>query len=96
MKFPRWGEFNIRQGIKFRGLSREEILVWGTVTILFFLVAIILWDGYLFYHTTIRKRVPGALVKKAVTLSPEEIEEVVNLLDERKQKFDELLAKPPK
>lgn len=72
-------------------LGRREILLWGVALLAMLLLALILWDMYLFYNTLTGVERRGEVVKPTVGISAREIDEVIQLLDERKKKFDSVL-----
>ena len=65
-------------------------LLWGLGALLVFLIGLIAFDGYLFYFA----RTNGAQDRaqdSAGTLSPREIDEAIELLDQREREFNALL-----
>lgn len=72
-------------------LGRREILLWGIAALGTLLLILILWDMYLFYNTLTGVGRQDEVVKPAAGVSAREIEEVIELLDERKKKFDSVL-----
>ncbi len=92
MKFLKLPAFK-NSGKMFSRLERETILVWGVMLVFVGAVLLIIWSGYLFYSTVINFKRPEKVVKKIVVIDPEEIAEVIRLLDERQQKFEEILER---
>lgn len=66
-------------------------MLWGVAGLGTLLLALILWDMYLFYNTLTGVGRKGEVAKSAAGVSVREIEEVIQLLDERKKKFDAVL-----
>lgn len=70
---------------------REDIILGGVIILLALFLTIILGDGYILYKSTQLKK--GDISETAVTplISLEDINEATKLLDEREQKFKELV-----
>lgn len=75
-------------------LTRENVLVWGILFCVLLLILVLAWDSFLFYHMVLRGRYPVFSSKKAPVLHEQEIRETTALLEERKRRFDEILARP--
>ena len=83
---------NFRHIKKFIRIPRQEFLLWGTVAVFVLLLTLIAWDGYLFYSTVFKERARGAGVTSREVINAEEIDEVIKLLDEREERFEEILG----
>lgn len=85
--------FDLKTGwaAKLGRVRREEFLVWGVVGLFIFLVFIILLDGYLFYQSVLIEEGRVVFIKKPPAISSAEIDEMVRIFDERKEKLEEIL-----
>lgn len=72
-------------------LGRREILLWGVAVLGTLLLVLIFWDMYLFYNTLTGVGRSGEVIKPAAGVSVREIDEVIQLLDERRKKFYSVL-----
>ncbi len=73
-------------------LSREEVAFYAFLLVLISFLALAAWDGYLFYTAVIIKEEAGIFVAKVPSLSAEQINEIIGLLDERQSQFQALLG----
>lgn len=91
---------NIKVGLQFLRkprLTKEDVLVWGTILALALAGFLILRDGYLFYSAVLKERAsPGRDFAggERDILTPEEIDEASGILDERARKFEEIFGAP--
>ena len=76
-------------------MSREDIVIYGIFAALFLFAALLLWDGYLFYRTTVRKDNQEIFLSPSSPFSENQVDEVIRLLDEREEKFRTLLGGAP-
>lgn len=77
-----------RQFLRF---SRENFLILGIFLLVFLILSLLFWDGYLFYRVTVKKTEMPSINKE--WQQPEQsLNGVLKLLDERRQKFDEILS----
>ncbi|MBI2640414.1 MAG: hypothetical protein HYW91_00835 [Candidatus Sungbacteria bacterium] len=74
-------------------LGRKEVIVGGVAMLGAFLIFLILWDAYLFYGTLVETRMRSVVSGQKPAVSVGEFDEVIRLLDERKDKYDSLLGK---
>lgn len=79
--------------LQFFPLGREVILISGVSLLVMAFVAVVLWDIYLFYGTVAKAGSQGVVAVPKIEVSPQEIDEVIRSLDERKEKFNSLLRK---
>ena len=78
--------------VRFSLLGREQVVAGGMLALGALLLALILLDVYLFYGTLVETRMRSVSVPKS-TVSSGELDEVIHLLDERKDRYDALLSK---
>lgn len=72
----------------------EALTVWllcGLGTLIVFLTVLVAVDGYLFYFVRMRTGAANDMPPSSATLTPREIDEVIELLDQREQEFNTLL-----
>ena len=86
----RFGKKTVKGLPKF---SREEYILWSAVTFVVAAVALLGYDAYIFYQDIIERAagLPPATARSK--FSERDIDEVIMLLDERKEKFNEILLK---
>jgi len=72
-------------------LGREHIAVGGVITLGLFLGGLLAWDVSLFVKTISREQRIAAPAAALITISAEEIDEVVRILEERRTKFTQVL-----
>ncbi len=80
---PRGGDISAR---------RPEYVFGGMAALGILLVLLLGIDGYMFYVSHLRERESAAPFRRSVSLSPQEIDEVLGLLDAREQKLQTLLG----
>lgn len=73
--------------------SREDFVFWGVVSVFSLTLSLVLLDGYIFFQTLFQEREEVMAVGTFEKISPEYIEEVMRILDEREKKFNEILAR---
>lgn len=73
-------------------LTRENVMVWGVLLAGVLAVLVILWDAVVFVASVAAERERAEVRAGVQPLRAGEIDEVIKLLDGRKEKFDELLA----
>ena len=93
MRFFSFEALREKLAFKVSGARKEDLLSWGVVALGLFFLLIILWDAYLFYGTLAQVRTAEIPIKKIATFSSAEIDEIIELLDERQKKFEEILGK---
>lgn len=91
MKLPQFLGNLIAKTKAFR-FTRENLTVWGVAALGCLFALVLFWDGYLFYQIVVKGREAARPLEKRITLTGEEIDGVVRLLDEREQKFNEILG----
>jgi hypothetical protein len=85
-------KFNLNLSRKFIRLSRQEFLLWGTIAVFVLFFALTAWDGYLFYSVLVKERVKRAdITSSSDIIKVKDIDTVIQLLDERQKKFEEIL-----
>lgn len=92
MKFPSSFKHIIRLASAiFRGrFSPATTLVWGICTIAILLVLILGWDTYLFMQS-ISPPQANDIVESKTTLTAQDIDNAIQILDQQKVQFDTLL-----
>ncbi len=77
---------------KILGIGRRDFIFLAFLGIAGACVALLVFDGYLFYTTVTREPValPSA-AEKRIPVSGRDIDEVIQLLDARDRKFNEIL-----
>lgn len=73
----------------------ENILVGGVFLLLTLLLFLILWDDYIFYKVNYRDVSPSIPGTYGEVLTVGEIEKVLNSLDRREEKLQDLLNQKP-
>lgn len=69
----------------------DDVLVFGSITLLFLLIFVSLWDDYIFYKVNYKDRINiTATASKKIT--DQDIDRVIQLLDMRQEKYNELLG----
>jgi len=71
---------------------REEVVFYGLVGALCLFLAIVALDAYTFYSTVSQERTKPAAARGRITVTTEEVEAVIGVLDERQKQFNEILA----
>lgn len=66
-------------------------LLWGLGALMVFLAILVAVDGYLFYFVRMRTGAANDMQDSSATLTPREIDEVIELLNHREQEFNALL-----
>lgn len=72
--------------------SRADIIWYGMLLLAGVFALLLAADGYLFYVSHLRERVSTPLPPRSVTLSENEIDEALRLIDDRGQKLKALLG----
>lgn len=75
----------------FRRLGGDNVIFTGVLVLAALLLALILWDGYVFYRTVLVPREQEKIAAPNV-FTKSELDEVINILDEREKKFNDLLG----
>lgn len=75
-------------------LTRERILVWGTIAVFTFAGFLVALDGYLFYAIVLRGEERVSPSVKSDIVTSQEIDAVIEILDERQKKFEEIFGAP--
>ncbi len=88
MKLFSFDSVKIAPASRISAIGRDEVLVCGVWGLGMILGVLIIWDAYLFYHTFSQTRESGRSVREEAGLSGNDIDEVIRLLDERREKFD--------
>ncbi len=75
-----------------RPATQDDVLVLGVLILVVSLLAVILFDGYVFYQTFFR---PSGMqeISEKQTLTSTDIDAVIKIFDERKARFDKVLRK---
>jgi len=76
----------------FQKIKGDNLIFWGVIFLIVLFIALLMLDGYIFYSSVIGKREIAVISEPpASSLSPKELDEVINLLDERQKKFEKIL-----
>ena len=84
----------IPSGIKKKilGMGRRDFIFLAFLGIAGACLSLLVFDGYLFYVTVTRESVgPLPAAEKRIPVSGRDIDEVIQLLDARDEKFNEIL-----
>ncbi|MBI2053397.1 MAG: hypothetical protein HYT41_01465 [Candidatus Sungbacteria bacterium] len=73
------------------GALRRTIFLWSLGCLAIALVCLLAIDGYLFYTVRVRAASPQESGNASSTSSPDELDDVLRLLDQREQEFTSLL-----
>ena len=73
------------------GALRRTIFLWGLASLACALVCLLAIDGYLFYTVRTRSASRQESGNASAKFSPDELDEVLRLLDQREQEFTSLL-----
>lgn len=90
MKFLRAFLEKLKQ--KNSGLERDTVILWGIALLLLLFMALLFWDGYIFYAAAVRERVAPTPIPTAM-FSQKEIDDIIVILDDREKKLNELLGR---
>lgn len=82
-----------RSRFNFPAFSREEIAFIATIFSFFSLIAIIVWDGYIFYASAQKKLSSDIGANPARLVTEKQIQDVIKALDDREKKLNEILGK---
>lgn len=80
----------------FRGkvkFTRENGILWSVYVLVFLLALLLLVDGFLFYMTVFSSEKDLPPVPELVDFSGKEIDEMLEILNARQEKFEEILAR---
>lgn len=72
--------------------TRDEVFVMGVLFLPLLLVALLVWDGYIFYKIVLVPHGDTPPAKKSSVISSSEVKDIIKLLDARQEKFNELLS----
>jgi hypothetical protein len=80
-----------------RKIDREMLLGAGMVVLGLCLTGLILWDGYVFYSTFFEPEggEENVAARSTPSLSSEEIDEVMKILDGRHERLEKILGESP-
>lgn len=73
--------------------SREDYITTSVVAFAVTLVALLGYDAYIFYQDIIERAANAPAAPARQKFSESDIDEIIMLLDERKEKFNEILLK---
>lgn len=95
MKFfdflKQWGKRITPLGAN-KQFTKQDALVYGTIVIIILAAALMVWDAQIFYSTVIKKnRLLSHPETQSLIISQEDVDEIIQLLDLRQQKFQEIL-----
>ncbi|QQG45574.1 MAG: hypothetical protein HYW89_01455 [Candidatus Sungiibacteriota bacterium] len=74
-----------------RNLSEDNVIFAWVLILMALSLILVLLDGYIFYRTVFVPQVPEEVTAATQILTKDGLEEVINILDERDKKFNELL-----
>lgn len=78
--------------LSFSSISPERVVLLTTIFSLLLLIAIVAWDGYVFYALSQRESAAGVGPNPARIVSASQIDEAVKVLDDREKKSNEILG----
>lgn len=94
MKLPTFSSINFGPLFKkyVKEVPREQFIFWGVISMAFLQAALVGWAVYVFSATVLGERAPTVGPVRDISLKEEDIKRVAGLLDERVEKFKEILA----
>lgn len=72
-------------------LTHIAVLVYGTIALAIFAIAIFGWDAYLFIQSLSPPEPAEIQESKKISLTSEDIDEAIRIIDQRQQQFTTLL-----
>ena len=81
-------KFQFLHSIRF---TQIMILTYGTAVLIICIVAVLAWDAYLFMQSITPIEPITAQESKKISLTTEEINEAISIIDQRQEKFTALL-----
>lgn len=82
-------------GTTFHPPTRQNLLLGGFLALVILLLAVVAWDAYLYYRTNVEQRLRAIEVAPPSVLPVAELEEVIRLLDEREQRYQDTIRFSP-
>ena len=77
-------------------MSRDDYIFWSTIILAFTFVSLSAYDVYMFYEDILNNTVRAPNVNPPSHFSASDIDEVITLLDARKDIYDSILNAIPK
>lgn len=68
--------------------AQKRTVIAGVGALAFLFLAVLLFDGLVFYSDVIKSRIPATASGKQLHLSEQDIAETLTLLDDRQKQFD--------
>ncbi len=70
----------------------ESMVVWGSMFMILFLIAVVLFDDYIYYKVNYRERLTTEETLAQSSVSVDDINLLVEKMDERQRQFEEILG----
>jgi len=83
-----WLKFNFADWKK---RDRGDLVFGGIIVVISFAILLFLWEGYIFYRESFRKKAPISPVVSAPPISSQDLDETMKAIDERQLKFKKIL-----
>ena len=73
-------------------LTQAAVIIWGTVLLVVFLLAMLAWDASLFMQSISPVQPEAAGTSKQASLATQDIDDAIRILNIKQQQFNLLLA----
>lgn len=83
-------KFQFLRRIRF---TQIMILVYGVKVLALCIIAVLAWDAYLFIQSIVPIESTSVRESKKISLTSEDIDDAIRIIDQRQQKFTALLEK---
>lgn len=83
--------FPVIQRIRRIRFTQASVLMGGIIVLIMLFLAVIAWDAYLFTQSVSPLQASATDQSKQISLTPQTIDEGIDILNQRKQKFDNIL-----
>ena len=79
-----------------RARERADFVFGGLILVVFLAIFLFAWEGFILYRESFQKRILSAPVISELLISSKDLDEVLQMIDERADKFNEILEGLPR